>query len=109
MPSRPELGRFPLDAPVAVALGAMLGIWALSELDVMTSDLAAVLYPAVLPWYVAVLLTSGIRNGALPWLGSGILFDLVALGFMIVEAVAIGGAYHLLRRAWAGLRRPRPS
>lgn len=75
----------------------------------MTSDLAAVLYPAVLPWYLAVLATSGIRNGVAPWLGSGVLFDLVALGFMVVEAVALGGAYRLLRRAWSGVRRPRPS
>ncbi|WP_255195122.1 hypothetical protein [Halorarius litoreus] len=108
---RPALhpGRYPLSWPVAVPLAAMLGVWLLVDTGVMTSDLAAVLYPAVLPWYVSSLAASALRNLALPWLGSGLLFHTVAFTVMCLEALLLGGIYTVFASGVRSLRRGDPA
>jgi len=99
-----RLGRYPLSWSVAVPLAAMGLVWVLGLSEVLTSDLAAVLYPAVLPWYVGVLAASALRNVVFPALGSGVAFWSVAAAVMVAEAVLIGGAFELVRAGIRGLR-----
>lgn len=102
-----RFGRYPLSWSVAVPLAAMGLVWALSLNEIMTSDLAAVLYPAVLPWYLGVLAASALRNVLFPALGSGVGFWAVAAAVMVAEAVLLGGAFELVRAGVRGLRRDR--
>lgn len=57
------------------------------------------------PTYLAVLLASGVRNGYLAWLGSGVLFYTVAFFFLYLEAVALTATYFGLRSMYLTLRR----
>lgn len=108
---RPALrpGRYPLSWAVAVPLAAMLGVWLLFEAGLMSGDAAAVLYPAVLPWYVGIAAASALRNLAAPWLGSGLLFDAVALAVMCLEALVLGGVYTVFARGVRSIRRGDPA
>lgn len=92
-----HLGRYPLSWSVAVPLAAMGLVWVLGLTELLTSDLAAVLYPAVLPWYLGVLAASALRNTLVPALGSGVGFWTVAALVMVAEAVLIGGIFELVR------------
>lgn len=97
-------GRYPLSWSVAVPLAAMGLVWVLGLTELLTSDLAAVLYPAVLPWYLGVLAASALRNVLFPALGNGIVFWAVAAAVMVAEALLIGGAFELVRAGVRGLR-----
>lgn len=50
--------------------------------------------------YAAILAASGLRNGYLAWLGSGLLFDLVVAFFLFLEALVFAAFLHLGRRAF---------
>lgn len=99
-----QLGRYPLSASVAVPLAAMALVGALFARGSMSSDLAAVLYPAVLPWYVGVAAASGLRNTLLPALGNGLGFWTVAVAVMALEALLLGGVFEVVRAGVRGVR-----
>lgn len=60
----------------------------------------SLLVGAFLPWYLAVLFASSLRNAYLYQLGSGLLFYGVAVLILYIQAVLLTAIYHMSRRLY---------
>jgi hypothetical protein len=67
----------------------------------------SLLIGAFLPWYLAVLFASSLRNVYLHQLGSGLLFDSVAVLILYVQAVLLTAIYRMSRFLYQKLRQRR--
>lgn len=99
-----HLGRYPLSPSVAVPLAAMWLVGGLLATESLTGDLAAALYPAVLPWYVGVAAASALRNLFVPALGNGVWFWSVVVAVTCLEALLVGGVFEVVSAGVHSLR-----
>jgi hypothetical protein len=98
----PTLRRWFAGRAVVTVLGVLVGFWMLSDLNLVPGWSYAVLYPIVLPWYLAILLASGLRNAFLP--GADWPIYVVGFLFLYFEAVLIGAGYRALRGSLRDVR-----
>lgn len=57
------------------------------------------------PGYLALLFASGVRNVYLAWLGSGVLFYVVAFFFLYLQAVVLTVLYFVFRHGYQTFRK----
>lgn len=107
MGNRSLLQRATMDRTVWAAFALLIGLWLPASAGWLPEQSSAYLFPFWLPGYLAVLVASGLRNGYLPWLGSGVLFTAVWVSLIYVEAVFVAGCYRSVRHVYRRYRRGR--
>ena len=80
-------------------------VWILAWNSSFPESFYAVLYPLWMPGYLAVLLTTALRNSYLPWFGSGLLFGVAVFLVLYLEAVVVSSVYYTLRHIYRTYRR----
>lgn len=95
---------------VGVVFAFLLVVWMLTKVGLLSigDPFIGILLPAWAPVYVAILIASGLRNVHLPVLGSGILFQLVIVVFLYLEAVLFAGIYRVIRAAYRSYKDGNP-